>query len=182
MQEMTASNLRSAFGGESMAHVRYKIWAARAEHEGYPNVARLFTAISRAEQVHATNHFTAMSRTGGGFLCASAGIFGLAGTSSNLAGGVQGETFEIESMYPAYMAEAHRQGEDAAERSFMYAWEAEKIHAAMFAHAKQAVDAGSDVELGPVQICLVCGHTREGDAPDNCPICSATKDKFVAFA
>jgi len=76
MQELTASNPRSAFGGESMAHMRYKIWADRAAQQGFPNVARLFTAISRAEQVHATGHFTALARVGGAFLYASAAGFG----------------------------------------------------------------------------------------------------------
>ncbi|HET6430053.1 MAG TPA: rubrerythrin family protein [Phycisphaerae bacterium] len=182
MQELTASNLRSAFGGESMAHMRYKIWADKAAQEGFPNVARLFTAISRAEQVHATGHFKALARVGGAFLCASGGGFGLTDTSANLAGAIEGETFEVESMYPAYLAEARRQGEAAAEKSCLYAWEAEKIHAAMFAKARRAVGSGKDVKLGTVQICLVCGHTVEGDAPDKCPICSAVKSKFVAFA
>lgn len=29
--------------------------------------------------------------------------------------------------------------------------------------------AGKDVELGPVQVCKVCGYTVEGEAPDICP-------------
>ena len=53
MNEQTAANLRSAFGGESMAHMRYMIWADKAEQENFPNVARLFRAISWAEQAHA---------------------------------------------------------------------------------------------------------------------------------
>jgi len=54
MNAMTVQNLRSAFGGESQAHMRYLIWADKAEKEGFPNVGRLFRAISFAEQVHAT--------------------------------------------------------------------------------------------------------------------------------
>ncbi|MFW6108633.1 MAG: ferritin family protein, partial [bacterium] len=49
MQAMTAANLRSAFGGESMAHMRYKVWGAKAEADGFPHVARMFRAISYAE-------------------------------------------------------------------------------------------------------------------------------------
>lgn len=54
---MTSEFLHSAYGGESMAHMRYLIWGDMAAKEGFPNVARLFRAISDAEQVHATNHF-----------------------------------------------------------------------------------------------------------------------------
>ena len=85
-------------------------------------------------------------------------------------------------MYPAYLAVAKAQEEPAAVRSMEYALAAEQIHAAMYTKAKEAVDGGSDVALGTVQICNVCGHTLEGDAPDTCPICGAKKEKYVAFA
>jgi len=182
MHAMTAANLRSAFGGESMAHMRYKVWGAKAAADGFPNVARLFTAISYAEQVHATNHFKAMPDEAGAFLVASGAGFGLGPTSANLAGAIEGETFEIEEMYPAYMAVARAQGEKDAIQSIHYAVSAEKIHAAMYTAAKKAVDASQDMRLGPVQICTVCGHTVEGDAPAKCPICSAAKDQFKTFA
>jgi len=182
MHDMTASSLRSAYGGESMAHMRYIAWSDQAAKEGFPNVSRLFAAISRAEQSHATGHFKAMADVGGGFTVAAGGGFGLRGTSDALAGAIEGETFEINEMYPAYLAVAEAQGEQAAIRSMNFAVSAEKIHAAMYARAKEAVDAGNDVELGAVQICSVCGHTIEGDAPDQCPVCKATGDKYVTFA
>ena len=78
MHDMTASNLRSAFGGESMAHMRYLAWGDRAEIDGFPNVARLFRAISRAEQAHATGHFRAMGDVGGGFSVTAGAGFGMA--------------------------------------------------------------------------------------------------------
>jgi len=182
MHAMTAANLRSAYAGESMAHMRYLIWADRAEKEGFANVARMFRAIAYAEQVHATNHFRALRKEAGGFDVTGGGMFGLTGTSQNLHGAIAGETGEIEEMYPAYLAVARLQEEKDAERSFHYALEAEKIHAAWYAKAKQAVDAGKDVALGAVGICNVCGHTVEGDAPDYCPICGAKAEAFVTFA
>ncbi|MBM4033720.1 MAG: rubrerythrin family protein [Planctomycetes bacterium] len=181
MHAMTAANLRSAFGGESMAHMRYKLWSARAGDEGYPNVARLFRAIAHAEQVHATNHFAALADEAGAHLVAAGGGFGLGPTSANLAGAIEGETFEFEEMYPAYLAAARAQGEKAATQTLHYAAAAEKLHAALYAEAKKAVDAGKDVELGPVQICETCGYTAEGDVPDFCPICGVGKDKFRTF-
>jgi rubrerythrin len=179
---MTAANLRSAYGGESMAHMRYKAWGAKAEKDGFPNVARLFRAISYAEQVHATNHFIELKNESGDFLVASGAGFGLGTTSENLQGAINGENFEVDEMYPVYIEGAKLQTEKGARLSFHYAISAEKIHAAMFQEAKQAVDAGKDAELGPVQICEVCGYTHEGNAPDKCPICGAAKNKFKTFA
>ncbi|MDP6381503.1 MAG: rubrerythrin family protein, partial [Phycisphaerae bacterium] len=118
----------------------------------------------------------------GGFVVTSMAGFGLGTTSENLQGAIDGETFEITEMYPAYMDVARMQEEKGAVRSFNYAVTAEKIHAAMFTSAKQSADEGKDIDLGPVQICLVCGHTREGDAPEKCPVCSSPKEKFQAFA
>jgi rubrerythrin len=182
MHDMTAGNLRSAHGGESMAHMRYAIWAEQAQREGFANVARLFRAISFAEQVHATGHFKALRNEGGAFAVTAAGGFGLGATSDNLAGAIEGELFEIREMYPAYLEVARMQGERRAVTSMTYAVEAEKIHAALYARAKKAVDAGKDPALKTVQICEVCGHTVEGDAPGVCPICKAKARAFRAFA
>ncbi len=182
MHPMTAANLRNAYGGESMAHMRYGVWGDKAEREGFPNTARLFRAIASAETVHAGNHFRELGNEAGDFLCASMAAFGLGTTSQNLQGGINGETFEINEMYPVYLESAKFQEEKGAQRSFQYALAGEKTHAALFQKAKEAVDAGRDVELGPVHVCQVCGWTHEGELPDVCPVCGAKKDKFQTFA
>jgi rubrerythrin len=182
MHDLTVANLRNAYGGESMAHMRYRTWGEKAEQDGFPSTARLFRAITFAEQIHANNHFRELRDLVGGFGCNSGAIFGLGSTAQNLQGGIDGETFEINEMYPTYLETAKFQGEKGAERSFFYALSAEKTHAAFFQKAKASVDLGKDVKLGPMQICTVCGYTLEGDAPDRCPICGAKKEKFRTFA
>lgn len=182
MHDMTAANLRSAYGGESMAHMRYRTWADKAEKDGFPNVARLFRAIAFAEEVHANNHFGTLADEAGDFLVASGAIFGLAGTPENLQGAINGEMFEVTEMYPTYKQTAEFQNEKKAVLSFDYALEAEKIHAAMYQAARTSVDAGKDIELGPVQICDNCGYTHEGDIPDKCPVCKLGPEHFRTFA
>jgi rubrerythrin len=167
MKKMTDRNLRDAFAGESQAHMRYLAFAKRAEEENRPNIARLFRAISFAEQVHATGHLKTLGEIGG--------------TAENLQAAIDGENFEVEEMYPAYDAVAKLQGEKEAIRSIHFAIEAEKIHAAMVTEAKQAVKAGRDADLGVLRICPVCGYTVEGDAPESCPVCGAPRAKFVSF-
>ena len=57
---MTEENLkRLPFAGESQAHMKYLVFADKAE-QGKLNTARLFKAIAYAEQVHATNHLKAL--------------------------------------------------------------------------------------------------------------------------
>ncbi len=182
MHPMTIGNLRSAFAGESQAHMRYLIYGDKAEGDGFPNVGRLFRAIAYAEQIHATSHFRVLRNEVGGAQTVAGAGFGLGPTGENLAIAIEGEDFEIAEMYPAYKATAEFQKEKGARRSFDWAWQAEKIHSAMYTEAKAAVDSGKDYDIGTVYICSTCGHTVEGKAPDRCPICNATRDKYRAFA
>jgi rubrerythrin len=113
VREMTEANLKSAYAGESQANMRYTIYAKKATEEGYPNIARLFTAVAFAEQVHASNHYrNIMSK--GGSVTVSTAVFGSRTTSENLQAGIDGETFEINEMYPAYKKVAEFQGEKGA--------------------------------------------------------------------
>lgn len=182
MNDMTASNIRSAFGGESQAHMRYKIWGDTAESEGFKNVSRLFRSISYAEQIHATSHFRVIRDIYGAFLVPAMAGFGLKSTAENLMNAIEGETYEKDQMYPAFKVVAEYQKEDEAVKSFTWAWETEKVHAQLFTQAKQAVDKGIDPQIGPIYICEVCGYTMEGKPLDTCPLCGVTKDQFKMFS
>jgi rubrerythrin len=181
MKEMTAQNLRSAFGGESQAHMRYISWANKAEKDGFSNVTRLFRAISYAEQVHATNHFKVMKDVKGDFQVTAGAGFGIGTTSENLEAAKNGELFEVNEMYPAYIAVAEMQGEKDAVRSMKLALEAEKLHAKLYEEAKKAVDSGKDLGSETIYVCPFCGYIVMGEAPDNCPICGAKKEMFKEF-
>ncbi|WP_457742524.1 rubrerythrin family protein [Thermococcus sp.] len=166
-REMTRKFLEEAFAGESMAHMKYLIFAEHAEKEGFSNVAKLFRAIAYAEFVHAKNHFIALGKLGK--------------TSENLQTGIEGETFEVEEMYPVYKNSAEFQEEKEAVRTTHYALEAEKIHAELYENAKKKTEEGEDVEIKKVYICPVCGYTAVDEAPERCPVCGLPGEKFVVF-
>ena len=181
MNAMTQDNLRSAFGGESQAHMRYRIWGEKAKKDGFPTVGRLFMATSDAEQVHATLHFKALGDVSGDFSVVSGGGFGFGSTADNLQGGINGELFEVTQMYPAYIAVAEMQEEKTAVFAMKYAIEAEKVHAELFTKAKEAVDAGNDLAVQTVLLCPVCGFISLTGEEDDCPLCKAKKEKFIAY-
>jgi rubrerythrin len=166
MKETTEANLKDAFAGESQAHLKYMVFADRAEREGLPNIARLFRAASFSEQIHAANHLKAL---------------GVGKTAENLEVALGGETFEITTMYPEYMQTAEQDDERRALQSMHDAMEAEKVHAGLYARAKASVTAGADIVVVPIFVCPVCGFTMEGEAPERCPVCSAPKAKFLTF-
>jgi len=178
MNDMTAANLRSAFGGESQAHMRYKVWGEKAEKEGFPTVAKLFSAISFAEEVHAKSHFRVLREEKGEFNVSSNAGYGIGTTSENLKWAADGEHFEVHQMYPAYIAVAELQEEKAAIASMQRALEAEKLHEKLYLEAKEAVDSGKDVDFENIHVCEICGYVGYGEIPDKCPICGASKDKM----
>lgn len=180
VRPMTESNLISAFAGESQAHMRYLLYADRAEKSGYMNVARLFRAVAYAEKIHAGNHYKNIQHKGD-ITTTSGALFGSRTSSEDLQNGIDGEHYEVDEMYPAFIEVAKMQGEHAAVISFNFAWEAEKTHAAFYEKAKESVDQGKDLELGDVGVCEICGYTVEGEMPDRCPICKAKKERFTIY-
>ncbi|MCX7994812.1 MAG: rubrerythrin family protein [candidate division WOR-3 bacterium] len=167
MKKMTEKALLEAFAGESMAHMKYLIFSEIAEKEGMPNIARLFKAIAYAEQVHATNH------------ARNLGL--IKKTPDNLQTGIDGETYEVEEMYPVFNNTAKFQNEKGAEQSTHYALEAEKIHMKMYADAKNSAEKGKDIDIKEIYICPVCGFTHIGKPPEYCPVCGAHNSKFKKF-
>lgn len=167
MKKMTEQFLKDAFAGESQAHMKYLNFADKADEEGKANVARLFRAASYSEQVHASGHLEVLS--------------GLGDTATNLAAAMGGEGFEIDEMYPAYLAVAEEQGEEEAKVSFHNAYEAEKVHHEWYGKAKAAVEGGGDLEVGTIWVCSACGYTMVGEAPNRCPVCTAPKKFFEEF-
>jgi rubrerythrin len=167
MKEMTKQNVAAAFAGESQAHMKYLAFASVAEREGFANVARLFRAISFAEQAHATAHLRALE--------------GVGDTVNNLGAAMGGENFEVDEMYPAYIAVAKLQEEKRATVSMERAMEAEKVHAKLYARAKESAETKKDFDLSAIYVCEVCGWTVEGAAPDKCPLCGSPKERFIKF-
>lgn len=178
---MTADFLRSAFGGESMANMRYLIWGEEASKNGYPNIGRLFKAVAEAEWVHAKNHFNVLKINNGDSTVAAGAVFGNDSLVSNLQGAINGELHEVKQMYPVYLETAKFQGEGDAERSFHYALEAEKIHAKLFQDAKAKAETNEDIGNEKIYVCPVCGYTEIGDNVLKCPVCNTKKEKFKSF-
>ncbi len=168
MRKMTEKFLQDAFAGESMAHMKYTIFAEEAEKKGLIKLANLYRAIAYAEFVHARNHYRELGL--------------IQDIISNIQQCIDGETFEIEEMYPVYNNTALSQNEKGAERSTRFAWEAEKIHAEMYKKAKELASKNEDYPVGKIYICPICGHTVEGEPPEKCPVCGAPKSSYKEFS
>jgi rubrerythrin len=154
--------LKEAFAGESQANRKYLAFAAKADQEGFPQAARLFRAAADAETIHAHSHLRALKA--------------VRSTRENLGEAVAGETHEFKSMYPAMIESARAEGNTEAERSFHFANEVEKVHAALY--EKLLAGLGSAGEVYPYYVCPVCGYTAEKEPPEACPVCGAKGKMF----
>ena len=70
---------------------------------------------------------------------------------------------------------AKEDGDKAAERSFTYANEVEKVHAALYQKTLDNLDCLEEVDY---YVCSVCGYTCENETPDECPVCKAKAKAF----
>ncbi|MDY6950486.1 MAG: rubrerythrin family protein [Thermodesulfobacteriota bacterium] len=157
----TEKNLLEAFAGESQANRRYLAFAKQADKEGFPQAAKLFRAAAAAETVHALAHLKALGA--------------VKGTAENLKEAVAGETHEFKSMYPDMIKAAQEEKNKAAERTFTFANEVEKVHAGLY---QKALDNLEALEETDYYVCSVCGYTCEDEPPDRCPVCGATAKAF----
>jgi len=158
----TEDALKEAFAGESQANRKYLAFAAKADQEGFPQAARLFRAAADAETIHAHSHLRALKA--------------VRSTRENLGEAVAGETHEFKSMYPVMIEAAKAEGNKEAERSFQFANEVEKVHAALY--EKLLAGLGCSGEVYPYYVCPVCGYTAEKEAPGVCPVCGAKGKMF----
>jgi rubrerythrin len=158
----TEQHLKEAFAGESQANRKYLAFAIKADQEGFPQAARLFRAAAEAETVHAHSHLRVLK--------------GIRSTKENLQEAVAGETHEFRKMYPEMIEAAKAEGEKAAERSFTFANDVEKIHAALYQKVLDTL--GVSRESYSYYVCPVCGFTAEKEAPGICPVCGAKGELF----
>ena len=153
--------LKAAFAGESQANRKYLAFAKQADKDGYPQVAKLFRAAAEAETVHAHTHLRTLG--------------GINSTAENLKEALAGETYEFKEMYPEMISDAKTEENKSALRSFNYANEVEKVHAALY---QKALDNLDSLEAVDYYVCSVCGYTCESKAPEKCPVCGAREKAF----
>ncbi len=160
----TKENAMEAFAGESQANRKYSAFADKAKDEGFTNVAKLFTAASEAEAIHAKRLLKVLGSIGK--------------TEDNLKASVTGETHEYTEMYPGFVKEGEAEKQSDAVIAFTYAMKAEEVHANHYKEALKAISAGHDLSAQKVILCPICGNIFRGEPPERCPICSAFKKVF----
>jgi rubrerythrin len=168
VSQQTLDNLNTAFQGESNASHRYEAFAKKADAEGLAYAARLFRAAATAEAIHRETHKKAILELGGKIKDFKLDEVKAGTTAENLQAAIKGESYERDTMYPEFMAQAKTDGAKPAIRTLLYAQKAEAEHAKLY---KDALDnLGKNADL-PLYVCKVCGYTVTKLPDKNCPSC-----------
>ena len=131
----TEQCLKDAFAGESQANRRYLYFAAKADGEGYNDVAAVFRSTAEGETGHAHGHLEYLEASGD-----PATGLPIGGTSDNLKASIAGETHEYTNMYPGMAKTARHEGFDEIADWFETLAKAERSHANRFQKALDALD------------------------------------------
>lgn len=173
----TVENLQAAFDGESNANRKYLAYAKKADEEGYGEVASLFRAAAKAEEIHANNH-AAVIRKLGAEPKANIKTPQVRSTRENLKDAIAGEEYERDTMYPEFIAEAKTSNNIDALQTFSYAIKTEAEHARLYTEALAKLEKLKGAHK-QYYVCLVCGYTAEKLNFAICLVCRVSKDQYI---
>ena len=176
----TIDNLKAGIKGETTASAKYAAFAAKAREEGNDTIAKLFDAASKSESIHAANHRKVLETLGEkmeDFVPA----YEVKTSAENLQAAIEGETYEVTTMYLQFLADAKAEKVEKAERSFNWASDTEKKHAEFYKKALAALSANAENTLPfAYAVCPICGNTYDKATMDEkCAFCQTGKEKYI---
>lgn len=180
--DKTIENLKAGFKGESTASAKYAAYAEQAKKEGLVSIAIMFEATSKAEAIHAANHKTVLEKMGQKVDPVKP-IFTIQTTQENLVDALKGESYEIATMYPGFIAMAKSEDAKSAVKSFGWAMDTEKKHQTFYKNAIEALKAKKESSLPKIYwVCPKCGNTFDIAKPTgDCGFCGTSSAKYIKF-
>ncbi len=164
MDERIKKAMREAFIGEAKAALRLKVFAKKADEEGYHEIAKLFRVIAYSEEIHGERALRIAREIGT--------------TEENLKESFEKEQNVAGLAYGEFLNLAYALQDKGAQWHFTASRDVEEVHARLYRNALQDMMAERDPDY---YVCSVCGYIAEGEAPDICPVCGAKKEKFIHF-
>jgi len=179
-QATVIGNLTAAFTGETTASAKYAAYSKKALAEGFPQIAMMFKAASASENIHANNHRSVLEDMSAPIPTVTP-EFTVKATKENLLDAIAGESYEISTMYPEFIANA--KGNQLALISLNYAYKTEKKHKVLYDKALAALQSNQVNALSMQYfVCPTCGNTYDTTPPKRCGISMTSAEKFITIA
>ena len=151
-----------AYTGEAKAAIRLKIYADKAEQEGYAQIAKLFRVISFSEEIHASRSLRALRE--------------VMATEENLAASFESETKVAGIAYEGFIKAAIEAKDAVSETIFSQSRDVEESHAKLY---QKAMNHMLDENETAYYVCKICGYVSDFIEPEVCPVCKAPRSQFV---
>lgn len=164
MDEKIREAMQQAYVGEAKAALRLKVYAEKAEEEGYKQIAHLFRVIAFSEEIHGQRALRMLKE--------------IKSTEENLAASFESEKSVAEIAYDSFVKMAEQVGDSPALLHFSQSRDVEETHAKLY---KQAMADLMEERNTTYYVCSVCGFVSDGVLPDECPVCGAREEQFIAF-
>jgi len=175
----TISALQELYKAEIIASNTYSEFARKALEEGYYSVARLFSALSESESVHARNFKNILNDLGVETENFPEPDIKISNTKENLKFSFNVELSEIDTNYPKLIKRIKPEGNERALGDVTYAWKAEMQHRDLIKKMKSSLWLffGKIVdklkEAHEYHVCQRCGSTVFKLPEKSCVICGS---------
>ena len=176
-------DLKTAFNDESTASLKYSKFAQVAQKEGHETISKLFDAVSESSNILANTHRKALETLGSRPGFAEIGSFDVKTTIENLQSAINGEAYEVQTMYPKFIRDAENEKAPQAGKSFTWAWDTGKKHMNYFRRAAISLSKGTTSGF-PLTwfLCPVCGNTYNSvDVKPICDFCLSKQESFNGY-
>ena len=175
----TYLNLARSFAGESQAGMRYQLIAKLATAEGYAALADAIRTIAKNETYHAKSFFNTILQKAGSTenIDLNAGYpFHFGTLEENLAFAAKDERAESEEVYPAFAAEAEKEGFADIAALYNRVAGVEREHNIVFNYLYESFRNGTlyKRDKPTLWVCSECGYrATTKEAWKVCPLCKA---------
>lgn len=175
----TVEDLRTACRIESNARARYLAFAQKADEEGFGEVASLFRAAARAEEIEVNNQTGVIKKLGAVAYPAAISTPVVKSTRENLiASAAPGEEYPGD-MYTRLIKAAKAGANQDAATVFFYARESWTQNEVLFHKALLGLD-NMKGKSRTYYVCSVCGYTAERPVAKTCETCASRAEKYEA--
>lgn len=176
---LTIGNLKAARQEEADAKARYEALAAKADEEGFRTAAALWRAAASSIGLSLAKHEADLKAlgAGGGAVLVHKPL--VASTRENLEATVKDKAAALAALSDRIKA-AEEEKQEKAAMSFKGRRAADEQYLKLFTGAAAGPDGwkAGDREF---LVCQVCSYVSTDVNLKQCPICSAPREKFVAF-
>jgi len=181
--EKSISNMTVAYIREATVEQKYDEYAKKAKEDNFPKVSLMFTALAKAEGIHAANHQRVLEKLKGKYIGFPTSRYAVLTTLENLQDGLETEKYEIEFMYPAFIEQAKSEDSPDALESFTWAYKVEIQHMGYYSVALTTLGTGSELNMPEKwYVCPNCGGTYAvADVKNVCYFDPTPKEKFIEF-